>query len=141
MSIMALLALAEQDLVKASGLGPECWRWEVQGNQASATYEDPQGHLVKLPWVHIINGLHSFGWKRGGQMSRINPVRWNIYAFLRHGDAEVRVEGYATSDERPEGCTHGVSDFFAPNPPPFVRGQAWVKAMREWQKRCSNDEW
>lgn len=141
MSIMKLLPLAEEDLIKASGLGSECWHWEVKGNVAHAIYQDPQGRLVLLPWVEIINNLHELGWKRGGKPAMVGPDTWEVYAYLQHGDARVRVTGIADESDRPEGCTNPAVPFFAPDPPPLSRKKSFKAEYDAWLGRCHRDEW
>lgn len=145
MSIMSLVPLAEQDIVKATGLGSELWQWEVRGNRAEVIHYDPKGWMLTAKhWVAIITALkEQCGWKRSARISPRGPY-WEIYAYLRHGDAEVRLTGTAGDEERPEGCSkNSAVPFWAPDPPPIehARRKGWREQMDAWEAKCRKDEW
>lgn len=142
---MSLVPLAERDIVNASGIGAECWYWEVKGNRAEVTHYDPRGWLLTARyWVAIITDLKvRCGWKRSGRISPQGPY-WDIYAYLRHGDAEVRITGFAWDEDRPEGCsTNSAVPFWAPDPPPIEhhRRKGWKGQYEDWDRKCLDDEW
>lgn len=85
-----------------------------------------------LPYV---NALHAMGWKRRGYSW--NPGIWKLTAYLRRGGAEVRLRG--TTCQIPGN--NGAVPYFAPNPPPLVRGKKALEDYRAWEAKCREDAW
>jgi hypothetical protein len=87
----------------------------------------------------IVNALHDeHGWKRGSTYA-VGCPGWEIYAYLREGDAEVRLIGYAA--KREDGVNNDAIPFFAPEPPTLSRRKGFVADHREWERKCFQDEW
>lgn len=86
----------------------------------------------------IITRLHELGWTRGGRWSLAGPW-WDIYAYRRHGDLEVRLGGCTTV--KPAAHDNAALPYFAPPPPRLSRRKAFKAEYDAWLGRCHREEW
>lgn len=131
--------------------------WRIVGNKAEACLEDLGGVYSKPSldpdnpgWILVIvppPPAEPFvtelwnqgrGWKRSSRPADGGPAWW-LCAYLREGDAEIRVTGLAL--ERSDGVDNWAIPFFAPPPPELSRSKAFKVAYAEWERKCHNDEW
>lgn len=124
-------------------------RWDVTDNSATTNVEQlwreyskrtekgTEWTFVAPPeFLSVIDYLYTeHGWKRGGWHVRM----WEAYVYRREGDLEVRILGIVKN--RPDGRDDEMNSLFAPERPPIRRGKKWIEEIKEYERKCREDEW
>ena len=151
MNVFELLAQQVNDRFAPAGYPPP--RWEVVGSKAVLNWdqffrtslapnsEHPGAHTLVVtlppPLLPLIEALHAEGWKRGGWYEEFHL--WRLYAYLRVGEVEVRVNGSVAQADHPDRNT--MSAFWSPPPPELSRRKGFAEEYFEWQRKGREDEW
>jgi hypothetical protein len=124
-------------------------RWSIRGNTAVLDWDSMGDIYVKGTTLMVVprpdfipftEELKAEGWKRGSE-HLTGGGGWLVYAYLRDGDAEIRVQASEFYDKWPE--KRGAVPFFAPPPPALPRrmNKKWKAEYDVWDRKCREDEW
>lgn len=122
-------------------------RWHVTDTRAAANVDQladlwVEDKILKYApppdFLPVIDFLHKIGWKRGGW----HDIIWNAYVYYQAGDLEVRLLGGIR--DRPDGRDDTINSLFAPEQPPLPArggGKKLIAAIKEYDRKCREDEW
>jgi hypothetical protein len=91
---------------------------------------------IPPPLLPLIEELHAKGWRRGGWWDH---GVWEVYAYLRQDQMEIRICGFVGEQEAGDRDT--MHAFWGDPPPKISRRKSFKGEYDEWNRKNREDEW